>query len=266
MIGAEKIERTRDPLDQIFLQQQARSLPSLHHPTQPVVAGSHVKGFFPQHVRGRASERRKGRILEHLELELTIAVYKIGVGKKVEPVVHVNVEGSQQTFVLKRPPLQHLLRLDFARRSEEVDEQSAHLPAMTHLLDHDAGDRATIPLRGRGCKQVTLLLHAGKFSIALIDDHIHQGIPHLLCGNLAQILPLVAAFVGTELDFPGFDRSIERVKVEGLDVVFVDAYFFAPLIEDPDPFAEASDFRYFAWHKNLKSSSRSGTSSILTSP
>jgi hypothetical protein len=41
--------------------------------------------------------------------------------------------------------------------------------------------------------------------------------------------------------------------VEGFDIVFVDADFFAPLVEETDPITEVSDFRYFAWHKNLKS-------------
>ncbi len=89
---------------------------------------------------------------------------------------------------------------------------------MAHLFDHDAGDGAAITFRGRGFKQVALLLDAGKFSVALVDDHVHQRVAHLLRGHLAQVLPLVAAFVGTELDLFGFDRAVERVEVEGFDV------------------------------------------------
>src|SRR5580658_2501394 len=120
---------------------------------------------------------------------------------------------------------------------------------MAHLLDHHAGDRAAIPLRRSGCKQVALLLDAGKFSVPLVDDHVHERVPHLLGGNLAQILPLVAAFVGAELNLPGFDRSVERVEVESLDTVLVDADFLAPFVEYPDPLAKAADLCYFAWHK-----------------
>ena len=120
---------------------------------------------------------------------------------------------------------------------------------MAHLFDHDAGERAAIPFRRRGCKQVALLLHAGKFGVALIDDHVHERVPHLLRRNLAQVLPLVAALVGTELDLPGLDRAVERVEVERFDIVFVDANFLAPLVEQANPITEVSDFRDFAWHR-----------------
>ena len=59
---------------------------------------------------------------------------------------------------------------------------------MPHLLDHHAGDGAAIPFGGRGFKKVTLLLDTGKFGIALIDNHIHQGVAHLL----RRDLPLLA--------------------------------------------------------------------------
>jgi hypothetical protein len=37
--------------------------------------------------------------------------------------------------------------------------------------------------------------------------------------------------------------------MKGLNVVFVDANFLAPLVEEIDPIAEASDFCYFSWHE-----------------
>src|SRR5208337_1360689 len=132
---------------------------------------------------------------------------------------------------------------------EEVDEQRTHLPAVAHLLDHDAGNRSAVVFGGRGCEQIALLLHAGKFGVTLVDDHVHERVPHLLGWHLAQVLPLVAAFIGAELNLFRFDRSVERIEVEGLDIVFVDAYFFAPFVEQANPVAEVSDFGYFAWHR-----------------
>src|SRR5580692_6152635 len=120
---------------------------------------------------------------------------------------------------------------------------------MSHLFDHYSCDCAPVPFGGRGSEQITLLLHAGKFGIALIDNHVHESVPHLLRGHLAQVLPLIAAFIRAELDLLGFDCTVKRIEVKGLNVIFVDANFFAPLIENPNPLAEASDFRYFAWHK-----------------
>src|SRR5260370_17846952 len=188
-------------------------------------------------------------MLTHLKLEFAVAVHEIGIREKVQPVIHVDVERSEQTLVFKCPALQHFLRFDLARRTEEVDEQRAHLPPVAHLFDHDAGNRTAIIFRRRGFKQVALLLDAGKFSVALVDDHVHQGVAHLLRGHLAQVLPLVAAFVGTELDLPGFDRAVECVEVKRLNAVFVDADFLPPFVEYSHPPAEASYFRYFAWHK-----------------
>ena len=80
-------------------------------------------------------------------------------------------------------------------------------------------------------KQIALLLDAGKFGIALIDDHVHQRVAHLLRRHLAQVLPLIAAFIGTELDLFRFNRAVKRIEVEGFDVIFVDADFFAPFVE-----------------------------------
>jgi hypothetical protein len=37
--------------------------------------------------------------------------------------------------------------------------------------------------------------------------------------------------------------------MERLNVIFIDADFFPPFVENPNPFAKASNFRYFAWHK-----------------
>src|ERR1039457_3347983 len=253
MIRAEKVKRARDPFVQIFLQEPARNHSRFDHAAQAIVAGSHVERFLAQHVRGRASERRKRGILQHLKLEFPVAVYEVGVGEEVQPVIDFDVESAEQALVFEGAALQHLLGFHLAGRPEEVDEQGAHLPTVAHLFDHDAGDGAAIVFRGRGFKQIALLLHAGKFGVALIDDHVHERVPHLLRGHLAQVLPLVAAFVGAELDFFRLNRAVESIEVECLNVVFVDANFLAPLVEQPDPVAEVSDSCYFAWHKTSKS-------------
>jgi hypothetical protein len=120
---------------------------------------------------------------------------------------------------------------------------------VSHFFDHDARDSAAVPVSGRVFQQIALLLDAGKFCIALVDDHIHQRIAHLLRGNLAQVLPLAAALIGTEFNLFSIDRTVERVEVERLDVLGIDADIFAPVVEHAFPVAERSDFRYFAGHK-----------------
>ena len=212
-----------------------------------------MEGFLAEHIGGRAAERGERRILQHLELELAVAVDEIRVGEEVEPVVNLNVEGAEQAFVFEGAALQHLLRLDFSGGAEKVDEQGAHLPAVAHFFDHDAGKGAAVPVGGGGLEQVALLLDRGKLGVALVDDHVHERVAHLLGGDLAEVLPLAIAFVGSELDLFGFDRAVERVEVEGLDVVFIDADFLAPFVEDADPLAETSDFCYLAWHRSSNS-------------
>ena len=103
---------------------------------------------------------------------------------------------------------------------------------------------------GAFSSKIALLLDAGKLGVALVDDHVHERVAHLLRGNLAQVLPLAAAFVVAEFDVFGIDRAIERIELEGLDVVRVDADLFAPVVEQADPVAECSDFCYFARHNS----------------
>src|SRR5207248_10696327 len=57
-------------------------------------------------------------------------------------------------------------------------------------------------------EQQRYLFDAGKFRVALVDNHVHQGVTHLLGGNLAEVLPLAAAFVVTKLDFFRFDSLV----------------------------------------------------------
>ena len=131
-----------------------------------------------------------------------------------------------------------------------VDQQSAHLPSVAHLFNHDASNGAAIPLCGRILQQVPLLFDAGKFCITLVDDHVHECVAHLLGRDLAQVLPFAAALVRTELDLFGFNGAIQRVEVEGVDVFRIDTNIFAPIVEQTDPVTEGSDFCYFSRHNS----------------
>src|SRR5580692_2438196 len=95
---------------------------------------------------------------------------------------------------------------------------------------------------------MALLLDAGEFGIALVDDHVEKGITHLLRRDLAEVLPLAIASEVSELNLFGLDRTVERVEMEAGDLVAVDADFFAPLVEEALPLTEGSDFCDFAWH------------------
>src|SRR5580698_6998274 len=120
---------------------------------------------------------------------------------------------------------------------------------MAHFFNHDARDGPPIPVGRSVLQEIALLLDAGKLSVTLIDDHIHQRIAHLLRRNLTQVFPLAPALVRTEFDFFRVDRAIKRVEMKSLDVRRVDANVLAPIVEHAFPIAEGSDFCYFAWHK-----------------
>src|SRR5438552_18297024 len=94
-----------------------------------------------------------------------------------------------------------------------------------------------------------LLLDAGEFRVALVNNHIEQSVAHLLRGHLTQVLPLAAAFEVAELNLISLDGTIERVELELGDLVAIDTDLLAPLIEEADPVTEGSNFCYFAWHK-----------------
>ena len=251
VICTKQVVRTREPFVQILLNKPGRNDSCLHNPAQSVIACAHVECLFAQHVRHRAAQGRECRVLQHLQLELAIAVHKIGVGEEVHPVVDIDVERAQQSLVLEGAALQHLLRFHFSRIAKMIHQQSAHLPPVTHLFDHHARDGAAIPIRGSVVEQVALLLNTGKLGIALVDDHIHERIAHLLRGNLPQVLPLAAALIVPELDVFGLDCAVKRIELEGLDVRRVHPNLFAPVVEQPDPVTERPNFCYFSRH-NLK--------------
>src|SRR5205807_6651190 len=107
-------------------------------------------------------------------------------------------------------------------------QEGAHLPAVTHLLDHDTGDCAAIPIRGSRFEEMPLLLDAGEFRVALVNNHIEQGVAHLLRGYLTKVLPLAAAFEVAELNLISLDGALERFELELGDLVGIDADPVAP--------------------------------------
>ena len=194
VVCAKQIVRGRNPLVEVFLDEPAWNPRRLDHAAQAVVAGAHVEGFFAQHVGHGAPQGREARILQHLQLELAVAVDEVGVSEEVHPVVDVDVECAEQALVLKGTPLQHLLCFNFARISEVIDQERTHLPAMAHLLDHDPRNRTPVPVGWRGLEQVPLLLDARKFRVALVHDQVHERVAHLLGGHLAEVFPLLSTF------------------------------------------------------------------------
>jgi len=120
---------------------------------------------------------------------------------------------------------------------------------VAHFLNHDPRDGAPVPIRRSIFQKIALLLNAGEFRIALVDDHVHQSIAHLLGGNLPQVLPLAPAFVRAEFDLIGIDRAIKRVEVKIFNILGIDANIFAPVVEHSDPVAKCSDFCYLTRHK-----------------
>ena len=132
-----------------------------------------------------------------------------------------------------------------------IDQQRTHLPAMAHLFNHDARDGPAVPIRRSVLQEIALLLHAGKLGIALVDDHVHQRIAHLLGRNLPEVLPLALSLVRPELDLVGIDRAIQRVKVEGINLVGIDANILAPVVEQTNPVTERPNLRNFSRHALL---------------
>ena len=131
-----------------------------------------MERFFAQHIRHGAAERSERGILQHLQLKLSIAVDEVGVSEEIHPVINIDVECAEQPLVIEGAALEHLLGFDLARITKVIHQQRAHLPTVAHLFNHHAGERAPIPVGRSGLEQFALLLHAGKFGIALIDDQI----------------------------------------------------------------------------------------------
>src|SRR3954454_10294438 len=102
-----------------------------------------------------------------------------------------------------------------------------------------------------------MLLDAAELSAALVDNHVHKGIAHLLRRYLPQVFPLALAFVVAKLNFVGFDCAKKSIELEAGNLVSIDADFFAPFVEKANPVTEGSDFCYFAGH-NVKTSNHRG--------
>src|SRR5579864_5774707 len=82
VVGAKQIVGTRNPLVEIFLNQPPWNHARFHDAPQSVIARAHVEGLFAQHVRHGTSQRSECGILEHLQLELAVAIDEVGVGEK----------------------------------------------------------------------------------------------------------------------------------------------------------------------------------------
>jgi len=144
IVGAEQIERRRDPLIEEPLDHLRGHRARLHDAQQAVVAGAEVEGLFLQHRIHRARQRVERRHGEHGELELAVPVDELRVGEEVEPVVHQLVEGAEQPLAIVGAALEQLGRFALALVAEVRAEQVGHLPPVPHLLGHDPHQRQQI--------------------------------------------------------------------------------------------------------------------------
>src|SRR2546427_10696954 len=122
-VHAKQVVAHRHPLVDELLDDGERHHTRADNALDAVLARAQVERFLAQHRDHRLRHRGKSRVTQHGKLELAVAIDEIGVGEEVEPVVDVLVEGPEQTLLIKRPPLQHLLRLDAPAVAEMVDQQ-----------------------------------------------------------------------------------------------------------------------------------------------
>src|SRR5262245_20560348 len=113
-IGAEEIERRREPEVEVALEQRKiyRARPAyspgilapdllhhlerpLHDATQAGLADEHVMRFLGQHETAGASERVESRLGQALELELAVAIGDVSEAKEAQPIGHRLVERAE---------------------------------------------------------------------------------------------------------------------------------------------------------------------------
>src|SRR5215471_8711859 len=198
-VHAEQVIAHWHPLVDELLHDRERHHAGLDDSLHAVLPGAQVEGFLLEHGDHGLRQRRKAGVAEHSELELSVAIDEICVGEEVEPVIDILVEGTEQAPLLERAPLEHLLRFDAPAVTEMVDQQVAHLPAVAHLLCHNAAERLPVVLRGSGLKQPPLLLDRSKLRVPLIDDQVEQRVAHALVWNLDHPLPFWPTLEGAEL-------------------------------------------------------------------
>src|SRR5260370_32927488 len=104
--------------------------------------------------------------MQHGKLILAVPTDEIGIGKKVEPVVDVLIERTEQPFLIEGAAVQHLLRFDTPTIAEVIHEQVAHLPAGAHCFRDYAAGRLPAGLAGGAVEEPTLLLDGGKLRVS----------------------------------------------------------------------------------------------------
>jgi hypothetical protein len=84
-----------------------------------------------------------------------------------------------------------------------------------------------------------------ELGIALIDDHIQNGVAHALIGDLAHFFPAPVTFEVAEIDFGRRQLAIfgfERIpRHEALDQLAVKPDVVLPFFEEVDPVVERCD-------------------------
>src|SRR6185436_4014093 len=134
VVGAKEVERRRNPLVEVALDNLRWNPARFHDPEQAVVPGAQVEALLLEHRSHGTGQRMESGRGQHLELELPIPVDVLGIGKEVQPVLYDFIEGTEQTLALLGPSLEKLLGLPFPLVPEVLAQQVRHLPAMPHLL------------------------------------------------------------------------------------------------------------------------------------
>src|SRR5262249_55639100 len=149
MIRPKQVISCRKPLVEVLLHDRYRNFAAPKDAREPSMAGEHVKEFFLEHRRDAFSQWRKTGMRKHRQLIFAVPIEKLSIGKKMEPVVDGRVDGAEQAIAAKSPPLKQLPRLELSRIAKIIDQQVAHLPAVTHFLAVHTGQRLAIVFRRR---------------------------------------------------------------------------------------------------------------------
>ena len=157
MVVAEQVERPRQPLVVKFLLNVDGHDAGLRDALESGHARAEVERFFAQHRTHASRERREAAVREHLQLIFAVAVHVVLVCEQIQPMFDGRVERDEQAGALIRAPLQHFFRFDAPVVAEMIDEEMAHLIAMTSLFDEDAADGIQIVFRRRVAEKKFLL-------------------------------------------------------------------------------------------------------------
>src|SRR4029453_11918139 len=106
VVGAKEVERRRNPLVEVALDDLRWNPARFHDPEQAVVPGAQVEALLLEHRSHGTGQRMESGRGQHLELEFPVPVDVLGIGKEVQPVLYDFIEGPQQTLALPGPPLE----------------------------------------------------------------------------------------------------------------------------------------------------------------